>query len=500
MTLKGKKTIIIIIVLGFVIIGFFLALGNSKTINQKIFSFVNPYNPLKPEINNRKSQISGEESWKDPRNLFPIFAYNIPSNSRNLIASLRIIEKGGINIIINGNFGWMPDPEKLRMAFKQLNNSDLKWIAIVENECKDDYIFSNSNDETNKDIEKYLKSFNDDFVYGWYIWDEPGKNRKLCSPFNLIPNDDFEDINRMVKQIRINSDFNSKLDFINLFPTYWSETKSFYDYENYLNAFYNSQEYKPRVLCFDHYPFLKEERGGFRKDYFANLEIIKTKANEWQIPFWMIVLTSGHDDYKNPTFEEIRFQVFSALAYGAKGIGYYLYSRSFEQIGYSSWILQDYVDDDTVVDSLHGPLYLPVKNLNKQIQYIGKFLNNSNSLGIVHLNDFPNGQTNIKIGLNDSLKNLFYIDSVYYPDNFNSSQDLLIGFFNDKDNHLNKQFLVVNKNFNKQLRAYIALSKNLSFKMLNKTNGILNELGKRKKIEIFLEPGDAELFILEDNN
>lgn len=499
MRMLKSRTILISLIFLFSTIGFLFALDRYQFLNEKVFSLLNPFNPVKTYSEKLNYKILDSTTWQDPRNLFPIFAYNIPSNTNNLASSLKIIEKGGINILINGNFGWMPDPLKLREAFIQSKVSKLRWIAIIENECKDDFIFSNTNDETNKDIIEYLNLFNDESIYGWYIWDEPGKNRKFCSPLNLIPNDDFADINQMVKQIRRDTVFRAKLDFINLFPTYWSETKNLSEYENYLNNFYYSQEFKPRVLCFDHYPFLFQEKGGFRKDYFANLEIIRKKSLEWNIPFWMIVLSSGHDNYKNPTFEEIRFQVYSALAYGAKGIGYYLYSRSFEQIGYRSWILEDYVDDESVDDSLHGPLYLPVKNLNQQIQYIGKILNNSNSLGTVHLNDFPNGQTNLKIGFDDSLKNLFYIDSVYSTNNFNSSQDLLIGFFNDKNNHLNKQFLVVNKNFNKQIKTKINFQRKLSIKKLNKVTEKLEEYNNIQSLEIEIAPGDGELYVFDEN-
>ena len=38
-----------------------------------------------------------------------------------------------------------------------------------------------------------------DYVYGWYLWDEPGRNRKPCTPFNLVPNDDNADINTIGK-------------------------------------------------------------------------------------------------------------------------------------------------------------------------------------------------------------------------------------------------------------------------------------------------------------
>ena len=212
------------------------------------------------------------------------------------------------------------------------------------------------------------------------LWDEPGGNRKACTLLNLIPNDDNADINIMAKQIRSDSIFDKKLDFVNLFPTYWDGTPGKEEYEKYIDAFIASQEFKPKVLCFDNYPLLKTEFGGFRNDYYSNLEIIRKKSLEYNIPFWMIVMAGEHDYYKRPTFEEISLQVYSALAYGAKGIGYYLYARGWETLGYKSWILENYVDNLNVADSLHGPLFIPVRKLNQNIQTLGKILLNLNRL------------------------------------------------------------------------------------------------------------------------
>ncbi|MBK7630784.1 MAG: hypothetical protein IPJ23_08780 [Ignavibacteriales bacterium] len=325
--MKIKLALVVLFLFG--LAGFYLSLNYSSSFNNFVFSnIINPYDPL--EVQNSmpdKKESQANEGWEDPRGLFPIFGYNLPSKSKDLTSSFKIIEKGGINIIINGNMGWMPDPYKVKDAFEKLGYSKLKWLAIMENECKDDFIYRNSNDDTNSKIKQYLKNFNQNYIYGWNIWDEPGTNRELCVPLNLVPNDDYADIDRMVEQIRTDSSFNKKLDFVNLFPNYWDGTPTAEDYEKYIDAFITSQKFKPRVLCFDNYPLLKTEFGGFRNNYYSNLDIIRKKSLEYNIPFWMVVLSSEHLSYKKPTFEEISFQVYSALAYGAKGIGYYQYSK-----------------------------------------------------------------------------------------------------------------------------------------------------------------------------
>ena len=49
----------------------------------------------------------------------------------------------------------------------------------------------------------------------------------------------------------------------------------------------------------------------------------------------------------------------------------------------------------TVADSLHGPLYVPVQNLNKQVQVLGKILSGLESVDILHTSDYPNKQKDI---------------------------------------------------------------------------------------------------------
>ena len=82
----------------------------------------------------------------------------------SISASLRIIERDGVNIILNSNMGWIGDVNKVKRAFEELKSSNLKWIALIENECKDDFIFRNANNETNINIKDYLEAFNDEDV------------------------------------------------------------------------------------------------------------------------------------------------------------------------------------------------------------------------------------------------------------------------------------------------------------------------------------------------
>jgi hypothetical protein len=495
---KIRITFIVSITFSFFLL-FYLGLSISSQFNNFIFSnVINPFNPLK-KTELIKYSDNDDEYWKDPRGLFPIFAYNVPDKTKDLRSSLKIIENGGINIVINGNLGWMPDPYKVKEAFSELNNSNLRWIAILENECKDDFVYRNVNDRTNKNIKEYLIDFNDESVYGWYIWDEPGINREPCSPFRLVPNDDNEDINRMTKQIRSDSSYNNKLDFVNLFPRYWDVTPDAGAYENYIEAYISSQEYKPRLLCIDHYPLLTKEHGGFRQDYFSNLDIARKKANDHNIPLWMIVLSSGHLGYKNPTFEEISFQVFSALAYGAKGIGYFLYSKSMEMVGYKSWILEENVDNLNVPDSLHGPLFVPVKKLNAQVQILGDTLLNLKSIEVIHSSDYPNKQKDISESVLRLDKTHSFIRSIKTADGTNIDPKVLIGILKNREADKNEgtYLMVVNKNVTDKIFVDILLNDVSRIYIINKNTGESKFIYESDVLEVEIFSGSGELFYCE---
>lgn len=445
-------------------------------------------------------KIIEKSYYTDPRGLFPIFAFNFPEHSKNHTNALKVIERGGINILINGSFGLMPEPYALKTAFENLEDSKLKWLTILANDCKDNFIYNNSNDSINKNIKTFIKEFyNPNYTYGWYLWDEPGPNKAVCPNSDLILNDDFEDINRMSKQIRSDSIQYSMLDYVNLMPNYWSGTPNFRSYENYIDKYFSSQEFKPRVLSVDHYPFVMETYGGFRRNYYSNLEILRKKSLEYNVPLWVIVLSSGHEPYKNPTFEEISFQVYSALAYGAKGTGYYLYSKSWEKNGYTSWILENYVDDPTVADSLHGPLFVPVQNLNSTVQILGKILTELESVGIIHSSDYPNKQEDITHSLFKRNATNSFIKEIYNNENSNADSKILIGVFKNKNDtaETGKYLLVVNKDVSEKSEYKINLDKQYKLYKFNKETGEKEFIANDDNISAIISPGSGELFYVE---
>lgn len=112
------------------------------------------------------------------------------------------------------------------------------------------------------------------------------------------------------------------LSYINLFPNYASPAQlGAATYEEYLQRFVATV--KPRFVSYDHYALMDD--GSLRDGYFQNLEAVRRVALKENLPFWNIVLANAHFHYAEPSPAGFRFQLYTTLAYGGRGISYFTY-------------------------------------------------------------------------------------------------------------------------------------------------------------------------------
>ena len=165
-------------------------------------------------------------------------------------------------------------------------------------------------------------------------------------------------------------------------------------------------------------------KSGLRPDFYRNLEIIRNAAQNDSIPFWAFALTVPHGQYPPPVQSHLRMQVFSLLAYGARGIQYF----SFATPSTNRWNF-----DDALIDPSGQPTpsYYLVKKLNAQIRKIGPLLLGLESIGIFHSDPVPEACSGFYNG---------------YPITKIDGQDILAGFFQNEKKQ--KYILLVNKNYN----------------------------------------------------
>jgi hypothetical protein len=114
-----------------------------------------------------------------------------------------------------------------------------------------------------------------------------------------------------------------KLAYINLFPTYANETQlGTATYDEHVRRFI--EEVRPDVLSFDHYP-LMTPTADRREGYCENLAIIRKHALDAGIPFWNFFNIMPYGPHFDPTEAQVRWQIYTSIAYGAKGVLYFCY-------------------------------------------------------------------------------------------------------------------------------------------------------------------------------
>jgi hypothetical protein len=121
---------------------------------------------------------------------------------------------------------------------------------------------------------------------------------------------------------------------------------------------------KPDLLSYDLYAFQKNSTGevGDIGGYFANLSLIRDAARSARIPFINIIQACAFDNtFRVPNANEMRWQVYTTLAYGGRGISYFLYWGN-NKIG------------GVYQDGKPTPILAPIVELNKEMRAMSPVL------------------------------------------------------------------------------------------------------------------------------
>lgn len=154
-------------------------------------------------------------------------------------------------------------------------------------------------------------------------------------------------------------------------------------YTEYLESYL--QTVQPTVLSYDHYALMAD--GTLREGYFYNLEVIREAAQRYDIPFWNTVLSNAHYGFAEPTDAGLRFQLYTSLAYGARGISYFTYFTP--NIGNYRLGPIDQFGRKT-------PTWDMLRNVNMQMHRIGGTYAGLRSVGVFHHPEVPAGSVGIE--------------------------------------------------------------------------------------------------------
>jgi hypothetical protein len=158
------------------------------------------------------------------------------------------------------------------------------------------------------DISKPERMPNGAACWGYALRDEPSAK-------------DFPALRAMVDKVRAARP--GKLAYINLFPTYASpEQLGTPTYDEHVSKFVHDVDVD--VLSMDHYPLMRPDKDN-RDDYCANLVVMRKYALERNIPFWNFFNCMPYGPHFDPTEAQLRWQIYTSIAYGAKGVLYFCY-------------------------------------------------------------------------------------------------------------------------------------------------------------------------------
>jgi hypothetical protein len=166
-----------------------------------------------------------------------------------------------------------------------------------------------------------------------------------------------------------------RVAFINLYPN-WVPTNAIgMSYTAFVTKFMD--EVRPDVLSMDHYPhFLPHDDG--RPVYCANLEIMRAESLAAGIPFWNFFNTMPYGDHSDPTEAQLRWQIYTSIAYGAKGVMYFCY---WTPVG-------DEFPKGGAIITRQGKRtrhYEEAKRINAAIKNLGPTLMKLTSISVIHV-------------------------------------------------------------------------------------------------------------------
>ncbi|MCE5258061.1 MAG: hypothetical protein LLG44_03260 [Chloroflexi bacterium] len=147
------------------------------------------------------------------------------------------------------------------------------------------------------------------------------------------------------------------------------------DYTSYVRAYIEAV--KPQMLSYDYYTLYE---GYDEPRYFQNLEIMRAEALRAGLPFMNIYLSVPHFAYRNPSPEDLRYQVYTSLAYGAKALTYFTYHTPD---------IENYREAVTDIYGHPTAKYPYVRQINQELRMLGPWLLSLTSTCVAHTGEVP---------------------------------------------------------------------------------------------------------------
>ncbi len=260
------------------------------------------------------------------------------------------------------------------------------------------------------------------------------------------------------------------LAYINLFPTYANNTQlgtpgdTATAYRDHLRLYL--EEVRPALISYDHYPFFRGRDGD---QYFLNLGMIREASLSAGVPFLNIIQACTIEkSWRLVNADEMRFMVYTTLAYGGRGISYFLY-----------WGPAAY--GGLYQDGVRTPLADVVAALNREIESLSPVLMKLESLGVYHSGSLPRGTQAIPESC---------------PVRIENGADCVVGLFGAGSR--SEDFMLVNRSYRTEtpVRVRVPAEARTCEEWDRNTKGWRGVPGWQRTLPwtVTLAPGDGRLF------
>ncbi|WP_141504721.1 carbohydrate binding domain-containing protein [Paenibacillus luteus] len=259
--------------------------------------------------------------------------------------------------------------------------------------------------------------------------------------------------------------------YLNLLPYVWNKP----EYEDYVDQIIEATP-DLKYLTFDNYPFRTNGTTNFDilDDYYTNLKIIREKGLAHNLKTGAYIQAAGYFDMRRPLGDELRYNVFTSLAYGMKALYWFPYWHP--GVPFEGAIIHT---DGTKTD-----LYEPFQNLNAQIEQWGPTLMKLNSEDVYHSGVMAAGT------------NAVPADFFWKPEN--TTDNVIISYFTDANGR--KYIMAVNRDYaNTATLSFHVNSSPTTIKEISKVTG--NEVSTNYNastgvISAEFAPGEGRLYAL----
>lgn len=289
----------------------------------------------------------GQRKPKEIGDEFQIGIFWAPVWEHTNLKQYKIIEDANVTYIQNV-LGSLLDTEERNLEMLRLAGKCNLKMFVADSRVN----------EGKADIEAMINTYQKfRATSGYYVVDEP----------------DLKGIEGAARKYKTILEFDSlAVPYVNLLPL-WAIS----DYNTYVNQWVETcGSENLKYLSFDCYPFMAD--GSFRDSYYPNLDVIRKAGLKNNVKTSCYLQSVGIPNvYRRPSVADLRLNVFSCLAYGIKNAVWFTYWTPTNR---------GEVFTNAIIDSCgqKTDLYLPFKQLNRQMRQLGKTLIGLDAVNVYH--------------------------------------------------------------------------------------------------------------------